>query len=813
MKRNWTERELSDHWSLSSTERDLLDFKHGTTRLGFALLLKFFQIEGRFPTSSKEIPRAVVPFVANQTGGRPQDLDVYPWEGATIKRHRAEIRDWCGFREVTLADLEALKRWLVEEVIPLEPRAEGLHEALLQRCRALQVEPPAADHGQRIILSALQDHDTRFCDRILQRLDAATVDRMDALLQPNPAEDEMEWTPWQTLKGEPGKAGVASVKEAAARLALLRGIMLPPGIFTDVPFKLVERFAKQAAVEEPFELRRHAGPLKATLQASFLHLRSEDLMDHLVDLLIGTVHKMTKKADRQIDQSLGAALQKAPAKMVKLYRMAKASVATPKGAVEDVIFPAVSEKWLQTLIQEVESDGACKGKVKATLHSVYRSHYRQMLPGLLNSLDFRTTTPNQTVLDALDLVKTHLDHKGTTYPKGVCAPLKGIVPADWMPHVVVGEEDSAKVIRSAYEICVLKTLRDKLRCREIWVPGSRRYRNPEEDLPADFEERKAYYYEQLEIPMDAKAYVQGIREELTRALEGFNASLPTNPHVKIVDKKGDHFFCLSPYQAKADPENLALLKREIQQRWWGTNLLDMLKETDLRVAFSQHFLSPTERSHMEKDTLQRRLLLCLFGMGTNTGIKCMESRPADDYKELLYVRRRFLSVEGLRQGIIQVVNATLDVRMPQVWGEATTACASDSKQFAAWDQNLLTEWHMRYGGRGVMVYWHVEKKALCIYSQFKRVSSSEAGAMINGVVRHCTEMEVDKQYVDTHGQSTVAFAFCRMLGFELMPRFKDINRQKLHRTYWLISKPSRVHNPLSTPPNHYINQGPLCVPT
>ena len=53
--------------------------------------------------------------------------------------------------------------------------------------------------------------------------------------------------------------------------------------------------------------------------------------------------------------------------------------------------------------------------------------------------------------------------------------------------------------------------------------------------------------------------------------------------------------------------------------------------------------------------------------------------------------------------------------------------------------------------------------------------------MINGVVCHCTEMEVDKQYVDTHGQSIVAFAFCRMLGFELMPRFKDFNRQTLHR--------------------------------
>ena len=47
--------------------------------------------------------------------------------------------------------------------------------------------------------------------------------------------------------------------------------------------------------------------------------------------------------------------------------------------------------------------------------------------------------------------------------------------------------------------------------------------------------------------------------------------------------------------------------------------------------------------------------------------------------------------------------------------------------------------------------------------------------MIEGVIRHCTEMEVDRQYVDSHGQSTVAFAFCRLLGFQLMPRLKAIH--------------------------------------
>jgi TnpA family transposase len=39
---------------------------------------------------------------------------------------------------------------------------------------------------------------------------------------------------------------------------------------------------------------------------------------------------------------------------------------------------------------------------------------------------------------------------------------------------------------------------------------------------------------------------------------------------------------------------------------------------------------------------------------------------------------------------------------------------------------------------------------------------------------------VERNYVDSHGQSEVAFAFCRMLGFDLMPRLKGINRQKLY---------------------------------
>jgi len=81
----------------------------------------------------------------------------------------------------------------------------------------------------------------------------------------------------------------------------------------------------------------------------------------------------------------------------------------------------------------------------------------------------------------------------------------------------------------------------------------------------------------------------------------------------------------------------------------------------------------------------------------------------------------------------------------------------------------------------VMIYWHVERKSLCIYSQLRACSSSEVAAMIEGLVRHCTDMTVERNYVDSHGQSEVAFAFCHLLGFQLLPRLKGIHAQKLYR--------------------------------
>ena len=52
--------------------------------------------------------------------------------------------------------------------------------------------------------------------------------------------------------------------------------------------------------------------------------------------------------------------------------------------------------------------------------------------------------------------------------------------------------------------------------------------------------------------------------------------------------------------------------------------------------------------------------------------------------------------------------------------------------------------------------------------------------MIEGAMHHRTEMDVQANYVDSHGQSEVGFGLTRLLGFELKPRLKRINVTKLY---------------------------------
>jgi len=335
-----------------------------------------------------------------------------------------------------------------------------------------------------------------------------------------------------------------------------------------------------------------------------------------------------------------------------------------------------------------------------------------------------------------------------------------------------------------YELCVLVSLREAVRRREIWIEGSRRWGDPETDLPEDFEQAREMHYAALSQPLDPTAFVETLRGDLDAGLCRLSDALRHGRAggVTITTRKGDVWIRVPRLDKQPEPATLQALKREIVRRWGVIDLLDVLKETDYLTAFTNEFTTIATRENIPREQLRRRLLLALFALGTNMGIAKLVAAGEHGESEhaLRRTRQTHITRDNLRAAIIRVVNETLKHRDPRWWGNATTV-ASDSKRFGSWDSNLMTEFHVRYGGPGVMIYWHVERKQLCIHSQLQSCSASEVAAMLEGLLRHCTDAEIEANYTDTHGASVVGFAFCHLLGFRLLPRLKNIGAATLYR--------------------------------
>jgi TnpA family transposase len=724
-----------------------------------------------------DLPPGVLDQLAAVTRSDAGDLNGWLRSSRTSRRYRAEILEFLGIRRLTQRDLAAASAFAAEDLCPQGLTPGATTERLISWFFDRKVECPDEDDLARLAANARRLFEEHVLDAIGGLLSEAQKARLDESLS-----DADPVTGFTGLKADPGKANLENILTAAKRLEFLRSLSLPAGLLPDGGDAVSRSFRRRVANETPWRMRQHPAGRRHALYALFLAHREREITDGLIDLLIETVHRISSQAKHTVVKRIAKEVEKVEGKERILVRIAEAVSADPDGKVRDVVFPVASLDTLSAIISEYKAAGTFERQVHAALRASYAGHYRRMLPAVLSALSFHSNNAvHRPVIEAIGWLKRfHEDGRRVVrLEEGV--PIENVILPKWRDLVL--EKDrlgNLQVNCINYEICVLTALRERLRCKEIWVAGAERHRNPDEDLPADFEARRADYYRELGRDTDARAFTMALKSKLTDALIRLNRTIPFNPNVRIV-WRGRNRISITPFEALPSAPAADAIQAELERRWPMTELIDVMTETAVRTGFLDAFASSGDRVLLDADTLRRRLLLCLYGLGTNAGLKRVSAGTDDvTHAELQHVRRLFLSKEALRNATATVTNAILAVRDTRIWGEAGTACASDSKKVGAWDQNLMTEWHVRYNGRGVMIYWHMERRATCIYSQLKRCSSSEVAAMIEGVLRHCTDMEIQRHYVDSHGQSEVAFAFCHLLNFELAPRLKAIARQKLY---------------------------------
>ncbi|GGY89484.1 DUF4158 domain-containing protein [Streptomyces nitrosporeus] len=86
MRQEWGPEDLIEVWTLLEEDQERLRNRSGANRSGFALLLKFFEVEARSPEDAGEIPASAVAYVAQQMKVATEEWAAYDWSGRAVKR-------------------------------------------------------------------------------------------------------------------------------------------------------------------------------------------------------------------------------------------------------------------------------------------------------------------------------------------------------------------------------------------------------------------------------------------------------------------------------------------------------------------------------------------------------------------------------------------------------------------------------------------------------------------------------------------------------------------------------------------------------
>jgi hypothetical protein len=309
MKQDWHPDELIQHWTLSDEECLLLGHKTGATRLAFAVLLKAFQYEGRFPMRGDTVPVPVVVHLAEQVAVPMEAYATVDWCGRSARRHRAKIRAYCGYDVFAVTHEADFISWLSARVSSPDPASEALTLTAYSHLRALMIEPPPPDRLCRLLRAAVRHCEARLIEDTVARLSLTTCTALDALIQtdgPVDVESAFDQAPLfpvrselATLKDAAGAVKVDTVLEELTKLRQLRALGLPDALVRDTPIKLLAHYRQRAARELPRELRRHLPALRYTLLAALCWQRQREITDTLVDLLLHIAHRIGVKAERQ----------------------------------------------------------------------------------------------------------------------------------------------------------------------------------------------------------------------------------------------------------------------------------------------------------------------------------------------------------------------------------------------------------------------------------------------------------------------------------------------------------------------------------
>ena len=324
--------------------------------------------------------------------------------------------------------------------------------------------------------------------------------------------------------------------------------------------------------------------------------------------------------------------------------------------------------------------------------------------------------------------------------------------------------------RRHLEVCLFSQIVAELKSGDLCIEGSDQFADYRSQLIswAEYKRGVAGYGAQVGLPVESREFVAHLQDYLARVAAETDRGFPTNESLRIEDGEP----VLGRLSPRAEPKDVKVLERRIAERIEPLDILDVLVDTENWLNWTR-FFGPISGHDRKLDASRARYVATAFCYGCNLGpSQTARSLEGFDRRQIAWVDQRHITEENLDEAITALINAYNRFALPRFWGSGKHASA-DGMKWNLYEQNLLSEYHIRYGGYGGIGYYHVSDTYVALFSHFIPCGVWEAVYILDGLLKNRSDIQPDTIHADTQGQSAPVFGLAYLLGIDLMPRIRN----------------------------------------
>ena len=445
---------------------------------------------------------------------------------------------------------------------------------------------------------------------------------------------------------------------------------------------------------------------------------------------------------------------------------AKQSGGDPFAAIEAVM------PWDTFAASVTEAQKLAQPESFDFLHRIGESYatLRRYAPQFLDVLKLRAAPAAKGVLAAIEVLRDMNSDNARKVPAD--APTVFIKPR-WAKLVLTDDG----IDRRYYELCALSELKNALRSGDVWVQGSRQFKDFDEYLvPVEkFTTLKLGNELPLAVATDCDQYLHGRLALLELQLATVNRMAAANdlPDA-IITESG---LKITPLDA-AVPETAQAIIDQSAMLLPHVKITELLMEVDEWTGFTRHF------THLKTgDTAKDKILLLttILADGINLGLtKMAESCPGTTYAKLSWLQAWHIRDETYSTALAELVNAQFRQPFAENWGDGTTS-SSDGQNFRTGSKAESTgHINPKYGSSpGRTFYTHISDQYAPFSAKVVNVGVRDSTYVLDGLLYHESDLRIEEHYTDTAGFTDHVFGLMHLLGFRFAPRIRDLGDTKL----------------------------------